>query len=258
MTSSTGISIVHRALHVMILLMGMAAGNPAMFNAELEQAHLMDIQEPPECIYRHPGPPNKVPSIMYPLYYSDPHYDNITYACTDDYIKAISKGCSSILAVINPGDGPAAVGSKAYNGYQACTRLMGKNGVQMVGYVKTKVAHKQDDGIWVYDGVREMGMIKRDIDHWYDHFRGIPHFKGIFVDETSNYYEVTTNAYGIDNLAMYREIITYIKTKWKGSTVVLNPGSFTSTLLLTADLDFPYPADISIPWEDFSSHWRPE
>eukprot|EP00124_Ichthyophonus_hoferi_P005375 Ihof_evm3s763 gene=Ihof_evmTU3s763 len=32
--------------------------------------------------------------------------------------RVVKLGCKSILAVVNPGSGPAAVGSKAYNGYQ--------------------------------------------------------------------------------------------------------------------------------------------
>eukprot|EP00124_Ichthyophonus_hoferi_P006212 Ihof_evm1s1314 gene=Ihof_evmTU1s1314 len=235
MILSTRISMVDRALRV-ILLMGITAGYAQQLNVRMPRAHnitSVDIQVPPECIYRHDAAPAELPSIMYPLYYSDPHYDSTTGVCTDTYIKNLSKGCKSILAVVNPGSGPAIFNSGAYHGYQACTRLLGKNGVQMVGYVKTKVAHKLADGVWRYDGVRDMPSIKKDIDQWYDHFRDVPNFKGIFVDETSNYYEIFHGLYNVNHIEIYQE-------------------------LLAAAPGFPEPADISIPWEDYAWRWKPE
>eukprot|EP00124_Ichthyophonus_hoferi_P005706 Ihof_evm2s909 gene=Ihof_evmTU2s909 len=259
MISNTGVSLIHRALQV-VLLVGTAAGRAARSSDEIENTLVFsgDNQVPPKCIYKHDGPPTKLPRIMYPLYYDLPQYNNVTGACTDEFIKNLSKGCKSILAVVNPGSGPAPVNSKGYNGYQACTRLLDKNGVQMIGYVKTKVAHVLPSGIWKYTGVRNISDIKRDVDSWYDHFGDIPHFKGIFVDETSNYYQIVHNAFRVNNTAIYQEIITYIKQKWKNSLVVLNPGSFTSTKLLTPAPGFPEPADISIPYEDYAKHFIPK
>eukprot|EP00124_Ichthyophonus_hoferi_P003727 Ihof_evm7s343 gene=Ihof_evmTU7s343 len=259
MNSNTGDSLVHLALQV-VLLVGMTAGCSTRSIVKLESPLLSSWanQEPPKCIYSHDGPPTELPRIMYPLYYNYPEYDNVTGVCTDEFIKNLSKGCRSILAVVNPNTGPAAVGSRGYNGYQACTRMMDKNGVQMVGYVKTKIAHVLPTGVWEYTGVRDFSDIARDIDSWYDHFSDIPNFNGIFVDETSTYFEITTDAFGVNNTAFYHRIINYIKKKWKNSVVVLNPGSFTSTKLLTPAPDFLEPADISIPWEDYAYHWRPE
>eukprot|EP00124_Ichthyophonus_hoferi_P005719 Ihof_evm1s916 gene=Ihof_evmTU1s916 len=265
MISKTGVNLVHRVLQV-VLLVGVATGRVVKLESPLVFSE--ENQDPPKCIYNHDEPPTGLPMIMYPLYYDLPQYNNVTGVCTDEFIKKVSQGCKSILAVVNPGNGPAPVGSKSYMGYQACTRMMARNGVQMIGYVKTKLSNQKHDGVFKYHGVRNMTDIKNDIDAWYEHFSDVPNFKGIFVDETSDYAEIFDHAFGINDVAFYQEvmivdtpplqIINHIKKKWKNSLVVLNPGAFTSTKLLTPGPGFPEPADISIPYEDYFHDYIPK
>lgn len=63
-------------------------------------------------------------------------------------------------------------------------RMLQAADVEMIGYVKTKVAHQAVDGGWVQTGVRSLEETKADVDKW---AKGefAPFVRGIFFDEVS-------------------------------------------------------------------------
>eukprot|EP00123_Amoebidium_parasiticum_P014699 comp22605_c0_seq1/m.34678 comp22605_c0_seq1/g.34678 ORF comp22605_c0_seq1/g.34678 comp22605_c0_seq1/m.34678 type:complete len:300 (-) comp22605_c0_seq1:406-1305(-) len=196
---------------------------------------------------------------MFPLYHHwDIEYDPATGECTDDYFLEVAKGCRSVLAVVNPGDGTVPWGTKKSEGLKACMKMLGENGVQMVAYVFTKIAKMDPDtGVWTTSGLRPIGDFKREVNNWVDHYGDVPNFNGIFLDDTSNYWETTTNRFGANHIAHYRKLINYVKQKLPGAITVLNPGSFVHLDLLRPAKGFPSPGDISIPFEDYARVWRP-
>jgi len=66
------------------------------------------------------------------------------------------------------------------------------SGVQLIGYVKTKVAHESSPGVWDQTGFRSMSNITTDLDTWAAHYSGL--MSGIFADEVSNRWQAVENA----------------------------------------------------------------
>eukprot|EP00123_Amoebidium_parasiticum_P018001 comp24066_c1_seq4/m.43254 comp24066_c1_seq4/g.43254 ORF comp24066_c1_seq4/g.43254 comp24066_c1_seq4/m.43254 type:complete len:144 (-) comp24066_c1_seq4:141-572(-) len=139
-------------------------------------------------------------------------------------------------------------------------RMLSANNVMMVGYVYTKIA-KMDPatGIWSTSGMRDMSEVARDMDRWVSIAQGLPNFRGFFLDDTTNYYQILYNAFGVDHLWWYRTLVNMGKQKLPNAQIVLNPGSFTDLRLMRADPANGYPvaAEITIPFEDYAWRWRP-
>eukprot|EP00124_Ichthyophonus_hoferi_P002477 Ihof_evm4s170 gene=Ihof_evmTU4s170 len=211
----------------------------------------------PECIYTPKTRPRFNPSIMIPMY---------TWASVDENGKCnhkmfleVAKGCNSTIAIINPNNGPH-VSSDEAPVYKACLTMLSEMGVEMVGYITTKVTTRDPvTGLWSVSGMRPVWQVAEDMEKWVKLAHEIPNFTGFFLDDTSNYFAIQTHLYNINQLWWYRNLVSMARRIMPNSKVVLNPGGFTDVRLMEADPQNGYPvaADMVVAFENYSRFWTP-
>ncbi|MGB9856045.1 MAG: spherulation-specific family 4 protein [Caldisericum sp.] len=128
--------------------------------------------------------------ILVPAYYGE---------SGSEFNKLINfnKRVYDTFAILNVDDGP---GNGKLDFYTTIIRRLLLKGKKPLGYVYTSY------------GKRNLNEVKSDIDNWFSYYKNI---KGMFLDETQDTDEFVN---------YYKELYTYIKSKYKG-TVIINPGT---------------------------------
>jgi len=159
--------------------------------------------------------------------------------CVDENWISLAKGGDAVMAIINPDNGPVAHGSKFYKAYVPCMLMLHAKGVQMVGYVPTKLSA---------DRFRPLADIKHDIYLWATAY---PYIDGIFIDMQPTHAQVGAKTVDGDFVTYYKDIFAYFKTNWwKGYKVVINPlvpfpVAFLKGDTHSADMVVVYQGDVS-------------
>jgi hypothetical protein len=121
-------------------------------------------------------------------------------ASWDSLIASANAG-TSIIAIINPNNGPVTSGPPS-NWVTYMNKMKAAN-IDMVGYVHTSY------------GDRSISDVKADIDVYANKYAGL---KGIFLDEVSN---------SASDIPYYQQAYTYIMSKSGYIHDILNPGAST-------------------------------
>eukprot|EP00123_Amoebidium_parasiticum_P007105 comp17879_c0_seq1/m.18101 comp17879_c0_seq1/g.18101 ORF comp17879_c0_seq1/g.18101 comp17879_c0_seq1/m.18101 type:complete len:643 (-) comp17879_c0_seq1:25-1953(-) len=214
------------------------------------------------CLYKSTTPPANSPAVLVPFYLSA-ETDGSGNTCTGAQWKRLAKGCGANLVIVNINNGPFA-SSKANSAYaqkqlQACMRFIGNHGAKVIGYIYTKkTSYNANEGSWTQTGLREMSLIKADIDEWYRVFTGVPGFAGIFIDEGSNLWQVQTNQWGADHVSHYVEIINYIRTKGPNDMIVYNVGGTPPNEVWKVNSRVAKPVDEVVVYETSIDGWMPQ
>ena len=133
----------------------------------------------------------------------------------DEYIRiATSIAATETIVMLNPNDGPNYEDDVSIKkAFDICITYLRDNGVEVIGYIQTKVGDAE------YTGYREIQDVEADIDFWEREYT----VDGIFIDGVSNrwYYE---NAWdSLEKLTEFNTgLVDYILTKY--DRAVLNPG----------------------------------
>eukprot|EP00937_MAST-01D_sp_MAST-1D-sp2_P000565 g565.t1 len=132
--------------------------------------------------------------------------------CVDDNWIRLAKGGDAVMAIINPDNGPVTHGSKYYETYVPCMLMLHAKGVQMIGYVPTKLSPKR---------FRETKDIKNDIYLWATAY---PYIAGLFIDMQPTHREAAASNVDGDFVQYYKQLFGYFKHNWwKGYKIVINP-----------------------------------
>lgn len=132
----------------------------------------------------------------------------------------------------------------------------------MIGYVKTKNASETSPGVWTQTGFRSLSDIETDLRLWSTEFN----IDGIFLDEVSNLWQVTSDTSFGDHIQFYQTVFQLIDSINSSWTITINPGSpFPTAFFNTAspgyetdDLDTPNrTADIALAFESSIDVWDP-
>jgi len=162
--------------------------------------------------------------ILIPLYiYPDLGTDDSRWKAI---IEAQSK--VDITAIINPHNGPLSnTLDPRYRDYQKALQALNNAEVKIMGYVPTNYAK------------RDQHKIQEDINTYIQYYS----IDGIFFDEAAN----TTQ-----HKDFYSQLTTYIRTKTKLKSVVLNPGTTTAPVYIDTQRSI---ADTVITFEQAYNHW---
>jgi hypothetical protein len=134
----------------------------------------------------------------------------------------------SIIAIINPKDGPGDASQQSYR--DAIAKAQGA-GITVLGYVLTG------------EGNRPSDEVMKDIEKWVAFY---PKINGIFFDE---------QATGKDKVGTYKAFFAHAREKISGAMVVGNPGTEPSELYLSeakADIECIFES-----WGDKFSEFSP-
>ena len=162
-----------------------------------------------KCAAAHP-PPSHVPSVpslpaprtLIPLYiFPLTEVDQAAAGgrvCSDASWVRVAEAGDRVVAIINPSSGPVDSSSSGAawttTSYLACMQMLRSSGVQMVGYVATKLASETSPGVWTQTGLRDHAIVTADVDSWFSGDMG-GLLSGIFFDEVSNLWQVTEMYY---------------------------------------------------------------
>jgi hypothetical protein len=169
--------------------------------------------------------------------------------CVDEEWKKLTVKASvgvSITAIINPDSGPAVTAGSKYD-YNICAKFLSDNGVDMLGYIRTKKSRLRSDGSgnWEYFGLQPLDLVTRNLTLWKEQFKAIPRFKGIFVDEFSSLWQPELNQHYTSVVKLVRDAGTSIGRSW---IVVANPGTMPNSQL--AEI-----VDIAVIYEDVAGNF---
>jgi len=218
---------------------------------------LISVYANPECVYTPKWRPKFNPSILIPMYtWASVDSNGV---CNHPMFLEVAKGCRSTIAILNPSNGPD-VGEFERDAYRACFKMLSDMGVEMVGYVTTKVTSVNPaTGLWSISGMRPVYEVNIDMEKWKRLAEGIPNFTGYFLDDTSNYFSIKENLYNINQLWWYRNLVSMGKRTFPNAKIILNPGGFTDVRLMEAAPaeGYPHPADMVVAFENFAYKWTP-
>jgi len=175
--------------------------------------------------------------------------------CTQPEWLAVAAAGSSVVAIINPSNGPVTTDHHAYEAYAACMAHLKTSGVSMIGYVPTKIAHEASPGWWVQTALRPLAAVREMIDVWDRVFGGL--LDGIFVDEVSNRWTVHQQEAWGDHLAFYLDIFSHIREAQPSWRVVANAGSAAPDAFYGAAGFSGQGADVIVHFEGSHGQWDP-
>lgn len=154
------------------------------------------------------------------------------------YIKvATSEAASQTIAIVNPNNGPNYDTDDWMKlSYDICIKYLQDAGVEVIGYVHTKVGYPD------ITGYREIAHVKEDINKWHVEYT----IDGIFIDEVSNHWFADWDS--IETAAAFNKVVVdYTLSLY--DRAVLNPGSAYHEAIME-----PYYGDrrvIAVMFENF-------
>eukprot|EP00123_Amoebidium_parasiticum_P003703 comp14994_c0_seq1/m.11606 comp14994_c0_seq1/g.11606 ORF comp14994_c0_seq1/g.11606 comp14994_c0_seq1/m.11606 type:complete len:626 (-) comp14994_c0_seq1:85-1962(-) len=211
----------------------------------------------PYCPYRRPGYRPRT-RILLPLYAS-PDTDPTLGICTSPAWVYAARGCNLVTAIVNTDNGPGVPNSVRQRQMQTCMRMLTAHGVTIIGYVYTKrTIYNPSNGTWTQIGFRDIQLVQRDVNEWRRMAWGIGGFRGIFVDEVSNMWQVQSMEWRANHQQFYFNVINYIRYRLgRGALVAINPGGIPPISFTVPSSALPYPADITVVSETLYSEWNP-
>lgn len=136
------------------------------------------------------------------------------YECvSEDYIKvADSIAADKTIAIVNPNNGPDYGGDSWKKlSFDTCIAYLQANGVEVIGYIHTKV------GFPSISGYRALEDVVADVDQWYNEYS----VDGIFIDEMTNRWPAAWDSEALAG-SFYQSVVNDVLSRY--SRAVVNPG----------------------------------
>ena len=135
--------------------------------------------------------------------------------CSLQYVKVASAAAlgTKIIAIVNPNNGPNAP-SETVALYHVCIDYLKTNGVEVIGYIHTKVGYPN------ISGYRDVDDTKADVAAWQNNYA----VDGIFIDEVTNRWPADFDSEALAT-STYQTLVDHVLVDRGYGRAVLNPGN---------------------------------